>query len=231
MATDEPRELNWDKAITAASAYGSGWHLPTKDELNLLYQQVNIVSGFANNYYWSSTGFDANHAWTQYFGNGRQDHSNKGFQFPVRAVRAFPKVAKTSAPIKPPPKVTPIVKQIDITAYKLGDVLSDGSIVFHIDASGSQGLAAKATDESMELTWKGAITAANAYGSGWHLPTTDELNLLYQQKTVVGGFANNYYWSSTESGSGMALYQYFYNGSQDTTNKLYTNKVRAVRAI
>jgi hypothetical protein len=35
------------------------------------------------------------------------------------------------------------------------------------------------------------------YGD-WYLPSYYELYLLYLQKTAVGGFASEYYWSSTE---------------------------------
>jgi hypothetical protein len=47
-------------AITAASvaaAYGPGWYLPSKDELNLLHVQkvADVVGGFASYYYWSSS--------------------------------------------------------------------------------------------------------------------------------------------------------------------------------
>ena len=46
----------------------------------------------------------------------------------------------------------------------------------------------------------------------------------------VGGFANNYYWSSTEYEFSNAWFQSFYNGIQYTLNKA-TNSVRAVRAF
>ncbi len=65
----------------------------------------------------------------------------------------------------------------------------------------------------------------------WFLPSKDELNLLYQQKDVVGGFASYYYWSSSEHDIGNAWAQYFNNGSQFTNYKTYTNRVRAVRAF
>src|SRR5271157_1723197 len=32
----------------------------------------------------------------------------------------------------------------------------------------------------------------------WFLPSLDELNQLYLQQTIVGGFASDYYWSSSE---------------------------------
>ena len=48
-----------------------------------------------------------------------------------------------------------------------------------------------------------AAAAARAFTGGsksdWYLPSTDELNELYLEKTAVGGFGNNWYWSSTEA--------------------------------
>jgi hypothetical protein len=67
--------------------------------------------------------------------------------------------------------------------------------------------------------------------SDWHLPSKDELNLLYEQKTVVGGFSDYYWWSSSEVGSSAAWVQEFDYGSQGGTNKNLTLPVRAVRAF
>ena len=125
----------------------------------------------------------------------------------------------------------PTTKQVKYATYKLGDILPDGGIVFHVDASGKHGLEAKAADEPKDLTWSAAIAAASAYGSGWYLPTKGELNLLYQQKNVLGGFANGGYWSSTEDSVDVAWNQLFANGDQYIFNKTYILKVRAVRAF
>jgi hypothetical protein len=74
------------------------WFLPSKDELNLMYENIgqgNVlglgnVGNFANYYYWSSTEYDNNFAWFQYFTNGIQlIYFNKASTFIVRAVRAF----------------------------------------------------------------------------------------------------------------------------------------------
>jgi hypothetical protein len=80
-----------------------------------------------------------------------------------------------------------------------------------------------------------AARIADAYKLGgyddWFLPSKDELNLLYQQKAVVGGFANDYYWSSTEVNSRNAWNQGFFNGYQSGYGKHYPLRVRAVRAF
>jgi hypothetical protein len=67
------------------------WYLPSKYELNLLYQQKTIVGGFANEIYWSSTELHPNNARasTQTFTNGVQNNHDKSSTFYVRAIRAF----------------------------------------------------------------------------------------------------------------------------------------------
>ena len=61
-----------------------------------------------------------------------------------------------------------------------------------------------------------AAKVAEAYTlngfTDWYLPSKDELNLLYTQKSVVGGFAYYLYWSSSEYGSYYARYQSFGTG-------------------
>jgi Protein of unknown function (DUF1566) len=68
----------------------SDWFLPSKDELNLLYQQIAVVGGFANWYYWSSSEYNATGAWYQSFSSGIQySYDVKYDTYCVRAVRAF----------------------------------------------------------------------------------------------------------------------------------------------
>jgi hypothetical protein len=50
---------------------------------------------------------------------------------------------------------------------------------------------------------------------------------LYLQKTVVGGFASAYYWSSSENGVANAWVQDFVNGAQANLGKIDTTYVRA----
>ena len=68
----------------------------------------------------------------------------------------------------------------------------------------------------------------------WYLPSKDELDMMYVNLHMqgLGGFANNYYWSSTVLDGTNAWEQGFNDGFQNFTNvKLNTNYVRAVRAF
>jgi hypothetical protein len=63
--------------VTAGEVTYGDWYLPSKFELNLLYSQKDVVGGFANFFYWSSTEDNSNGAWGQGFNNG-----------PIRATKA-----------------------------------------------------------------------------------------------------------------------------------------------
>ena len=67
--------------------------------------------------------------------------------------------------------------------------------------------------------------------SDWYLPSKDELNLLYLNRTAIGGFADNDYWSSTEFDGNTAWSQSFVDGFQANYDKNYTLYVRAIRAF
>ncbi len=66
------------------------WFLPSKDELNQMYVQRNIIGGF-NGYkvYWSSSQDAPNEGKIQYFFDGSQGWGYKDSNFFVRANRAF----------------------------------------------------------------------------------------------------------------------------------------------
>lgn len=92
------------------------------------------------------------------------------------------------------------------------------------------------------ITSQGAISTsyaaglARAYTGGgytdWYLPSKDELNKLYLNKTAIGGFAvNMLWWSSTEYSDYGAWYQSFNDGFQSVYTKNTTFNVRAIRAF
>jgi len=76
-----------------------------------------------------------------------------------------------------------------------------------------------------------SITIGGVIYGDWYLPSKHELNLLYLQKDVVGGFGTNIYWSSSEYNNFLAFRQSFNNGIQAGSFKLEISYVRAVRAF
>ncbi|CAB4668060.1 MAG: hypothetical protein F2653_00955 [Actinobacteria bacterium] len=84
------------------------------------------------------------------------------------------------------------------------------------------------------VTLSSAAVAARGYGgpnslSDWYLPSKDELDQLYSQKTAVGGFVEAvYYWSSTEVNV-IGANAWLNNGSN--TGKESPEYVRPVRAF
>jgi hypothetical protein len=80
------------------------------------------------------------------------------------------------------------------------------------------------------------VTVSNVLYDDWFLPSKDELNALYLQRALVGGFveSNNDYWSSsenTELSPPRAWYQVFSDGYQDRAGKYATAYVRPIRAF
>ena len=87
------------------------------------------------------------------------------------------------------------------------------------------------TEDLGDMNWDEAKKACKNLGDGWRLPKKYELNLLYENKEKIGGFANIYYWRSSEGGDGNAWGQNFDNGHQYVNGKYDTDYVRAVRAF
>ena len=52
------------------------WYLPSTDELNKLYNQRNVIGGFSDGDYWSSTEFDTTKAWLKDFSDGKETASD-----------------------------------------------------------------------------------------------------------------------------------------------------------
>ena len=81
------------------------------------------------------------------------------------------------------------------------------------------------------MNWYDAQEVCAKLGNSWRLPTKDELNVMYQNKDKIGGFAYYLYWSSTETSDYDARRLNFDNGVHSYGNKNYLNHVRAVRAF
>ena len=97
----EQGETSTDYAAGLARAYDGGgyhdWYLPSKAELNQLYLNREIIGNFKiSSYYWSSSEYDVDQSWNQYFGTGYQGKPEKWLTDDrVRAVRIFRSTAPT----------------------------------------------------------------------------------------------------------------------------------------
>jgi len=67
--------------------------------------------------------------------------------------------------------------------------------------------------------------------SDWYLPSKDELAKLYASKTILGGFAEMSYWSSSQADNNNAWCQFFNNGNQFSVSKSQTKYVRCIRSF
>ncbi len=79
------------------------------------------------------------------------------------------------------------------------------------------------------------VTVGGVTYDDWYLPSRWELYVLYQKRTVVGGFDNRFYWSSTELDAGWAWEKEFgidEDGESGRSHPKNTkNPVRAIRSF
>ena len=60
---------------------------PTREELNLMYANKDLIGGFTSDWYWSSTKYTTDYAWVRRISDGNQDYSPNGNNYRVRCVR------------------------------------------------------------------------------------------------------------------------------------------------
>ena len=135
---------------------------------------------------------------------------------------------------------TPASSSSSSPTYTTGLNSDLGGYVFFLSTDSKHGLVAETQDQSTPTTWYDAedkiSNQANHSTNGkkftdWRLPTKHELNLMYSVKNLIGGFVNNYYWSSTEVSSSIVGAQDFRDGYKGNSSKDGTWYVRAVRAF
>jgi hypothetical protein len=106
-----------------------------------------------------------------------------------------------------------------------------------VAGTGAMDGAAKTT-VMLGVCTSGAANLADAYRvtvngvvyGDWFLPSKGEMNQMYVNKSAIGGFSADSYWSSSEGGDTFAWVQNF-SGSQYNDGKGSTYYVRPVRAF
>jgi len=109
---------------------------------------------------------------------------------------------------------------------KIGNPIIIGNLqIAGKDAEGKWGLYLMDFDRAKDL--------AIELGDGWRLPTNLELNILFKNKIKIGGFENDYYWSSNEDGvtkNGLkGMVKHFKNGGFFQCSESVKNRLRLVR--
>lgn len=119
---------------------------------------------------------------------------------------------------------------------RIGDIVTVNGItgiVLHIDSSG-HGLLMSI--KQTKQNWSGAKSWCKSLGSGWHLPSVEELEILYNRKSVINpilkrkGYAalDVMYWTNSEYDSDYARYA---NISTGYTYVNYKSAYSSVRAM
>ena len=67
---DLPTTVTWYNAKRECKELGNGWRLPTKEELDKLYNNKDLIGNFVNTNYWSSTEYNSSYIWMQVFTHG-----------------------------------------------------------------------------------------------------------------------------------------------------------------
>jgi hypothetical protein len=67
--------------------------------------------------------------------------------------------------------------------------------------------------------------------SDWYLPSREEIGKLHNNQIAIGGFSNDFYWSSSEFDDMEAWDELFGMGLTEHKEKTYNYRVRAVRSF
>jgi hypothetical protein len=107
---------------------------------------------------------------------------------------------------------------------KIGAMVLNGSIYAGMSPDTGKPMYTTPKDASMHCNFNQAADYAaklEVYGcQDWRVPTTDELNVLFENRAAIGGFdttgsnPTGWYWSSSRTGN-YARVQRFSDGSQD----------------
>jgi hypothetical protein len=202
--------------------YGD-WFLPSKGELNQMYVNKSAIGGFSTDFYWSSTEYDADDAWSQGFYSGLSGAYSKLLTERVRPVRAF---AATLA-----------LACADGGVCAVGDTGPGGGKVFYVQASGT--FACGATLSSTCKYLEAAPTSGTAAWTDatyeWSGNTSEAIGADAQGTAIGTGYRNTQAMvtqSSTAGRAGTVSRAYrgpnslsdWYLPSQDELNQMYVNK-------
>jgi hypothetical protein len=86
---DFPEEIDWHEAMKVCTALGTGWRLPTIEELRIILKTHDKISTCSGLVYWSSSEKDNSNAFFFNICGESTSYFNKQTINYVRAVRSF----------------------------------------------------------------------------------------------------------------------------------------------
>jgi hypothetical protein len=165
---DFPSSMTRSKAIIACRELGDGWELPTRNQLDSLYKNKNLIGGFKNDVYWTySLNDEYFMGWNQNFRNGDLGYSDIEVLGYVRAVRVFNLKLTT-----PTPTPEPIDEDIIDVSY------------FKQVTSGQTVNVSESDDEFREVKWSKGIPFATTINTASDKRYYSDLELKELNKPV-----------------------------------------------
>jgi hypothetical protein len=218
---DFPEDMDWEDAMSACQKLGSGWRLPSKEELEEMYTQLH-KKGKGNfrtdDHYWSNSEDNRRKIiflWAFNFEIGRSTNLSSGLSMRVRAVRTTEK---------------------EVPTEEAASTIVDGHETITIHGKTVQ---VAQNDIEVAMDWYNAMDACQSLGNGWRLPSKEELTAMCEQlhNKGKGYFLNRPYWSSSQRNSETAYIIDFEKCEQNDVmlfkyyKEDYGYQVRAVRTL
>ena len=232
----------------------SDWYLPSKDELNKLYLNKKTIGGFADENYYSSSETNLSNCVYQDFKSGTVIINMKSWGFKSRPVRTFVWKQEIAVGQEYGGGIVAYIFQPEDPGYVAGEthglIAASADIAYSRWEGGAGWSVTGATETALgtgasntEKIIAAQKTTPDPYAaklckdyngggfSDWYLPSKDELNKLYLNKKTIGGFADENYYSSSETNLSNCVYQDFKSGTVIINMKSWGFKSRPVRTF
>jgi hypothetical protein len=148
-------------------------------------------------------------------------------------------LAYTNGNVKVCPVANDAGKATASAELQIGEKMPDGTVFAGISPDTKQKMYATPADATLTMTFNDAKEYASnldAHGhKDWHVPTKNELNVLFNNRAAIGGFnvsgsnPAGWYWSASSYGEWDAWGQRFSDGYQLIGSKVSHGAVRCVR--
>jgi hypothetical protein len=228
---DFPDKMTWRDAKIACSNLGDGWYLPSKDELNILFENKNKVPNITNDDYWSSTEYSSSsnlygvRAWNQFFNDGQMINSIIDNKKKVRAIWSKNVAADVKNRREDELNYAKRRRQIAIN----DSILSSKSIIIgKIEVYKKELIF---PNQFRGMNFMQAEKACLELGDNWRLPTIDELKKIAKDKNNNERVVRDcFIWTSSEGkNSDEILMLNPYSGKVYSAKKVEGGVVRPVR--